>query len=427
LLAFAGQALVYALSLLLARRLGVDGFDDYAVASAVFMLLVGIACLGSEKYALRLLPVLLERGDWGRVRGYLRFGLQRGLRTATWMCVGVVLIAVAFGDRLQPSTRNTIIVAALALPLGAAVHFGLEALTASGREFAASAIFRIVVPASALVCVLALFAWRGDLSGMLAVACWGPGWLLALVLMAAAGRRGLPPPVLQAVPVIETDLWRAESRPFFYYRLSLGLLGHSGLIALTLLKAPPAEVGSFAAAAATAGLASVLASSTNRAYGRRLSLLLERQDYSGVLGLRRRRLRWLLPCVALFLLGSLFFGRELMMLFRPEFAESGTPALWLLAAGVSLAVLLALAPTYLKYRRRKRATYTIVACAALLQTVGLWWLVPRFGATGAAAAYLLSIVAMYGSFAWLAHRELSVLRASQCVPPIEPKESAMPR
>lgn len=409
-MAIAGQLLVYLLTLLLARWLGVDGFDDYAVASAVFMLGVGVAGLGSEKYALRILPVLLERGDWRRTRGYLRFGVRRGLRCALVMSIGVALLAVALGDRLQPSTRLAIIVASFALPLGAAVHFGLEALTAIGREIVASAIFRIAVPATALVCAFGLTAWRGELEGLGAVACWGPAWALAAVSMAIATRRGLPAPVFQATPLVEAGPWRAASRPFFYYRLSLGLLGHSGLIALVLLKASPAEIGSFAAAASTTALITVLATATNRAYGRRLSLLLERQDDRGMQVMARDRLRWLLPPIALFMASCLFFGRDLLRLFAPEFAERGTAALLMLSASASLAVLLALAPTTLKYLRRERATYMIIGCAALLQALGLWMLVPRFGAAGAAAAYLMSISLMYGGSACLARAELATLR-----------------
>ncbi|HRH85789.1 MAG TPA: hypothetical protein PLO41_02980, partial [Rubrivivax sp.] len=227
LLAIAGQGLIYLTSLRLAHWLGVDGFDDYAVASAVFMLLAGIACLGSEKYALRVLPVWLERGDWARIGGYIRFGLKRGLTGAVLLCGGVALVAFALGDALQPATRRTIIVAALALPLAAAVHFGLELLTALGREFSASAIFRLIVPAVALGGVLLLGAVQAAPSGLLAVLCWGPAWLVALTLQVAVARRALPPAVRQAVPRVEAKAWRAESRPFLYYRLALGLLSQS--------------------------------------------------------------------------------------------------------------------------------------------------------------------------------------------------------
>ena len=53
-LAVAGQSVAYLLAVTLARQLGVDGFEAYAVASAAFTLMVMYAPRGIEKYALRL-------------------------------------------------------------------------------------------------------------------------------------------------------------------------------------------------------------------------------------------------------------------------------------------------------------------------------------------------------------------------------------
>jgi hypothetical protein len=60
-------------------------------------------------------------------------------------------------------------------------------------------------------------------------------------------------------------------------------------------KTQRAAVGAFAAAMGMAGPVAVLATATNRAYARRLSILLERRDFATVLDLRNERLRWLRP------------------------------------------------------------------------------------------------------------------------------------
>ena len=122
--------------------------------------------------------------------------------------------------------------------------------------------------------------------------------------------------------------------------------------------------------------------------------------------LRRERLRWFLPAVVVFLVLSFAFTRELLALFRPEFANVGVMPLRVLAVSTAFTVLLSLAPTYLKFRQRNRATYTAVGIAAAAQGVLLMWLVPAHGATGAALAYAISMCGMYAAFAWMAHREL---------------------
>jgi len=127
--------------------------------------------------------------------------------------------------------------------------------------------------------------------------------------------------------------------------------------------------------------------------------------------LRSERLRWLLPALAVFLVIAFALTHELLALFRPEFVKEGVAPLRILAAATAFSVLFALAPTYLKYRRRNRTTYLTVACAAAAQGMLLLLLVPRLGATGAAIAYAISMSGMYGVFALMAHRELALLKA----------------
>jgi O-antigen/teichoic acid export membrane protein len=189
-------------------------------------------------------------------------------------------------------------------------------------------------------------------------------------------------------------------------------MSQAGVVALELLQPSSTAVGAYAAAMGTAGVALVLVTATNRAYARRLSVLLERQDFTSLLDARRARLRWLGPAVAVFLVIVFVFTRELLAFFRPDFVEEGFVPLRLLAAATAFTMLFALAPTYLKFRRHNRATFATVACGAIVQVLLLLLLVPKFGATGAAAAYAVSMVGSYGAFALMARRELLRLRAN---------------
>ena len=411
-MAFAGQGITYLLTMVLARQLGVDGFEAYVVASAAFILMVAFAPLGIEKYTLRLLPALLARGDWGAARAFLRHGLRRTLQVS--LIIGLAVSAWAWWARdFSSMTRMAIVVSCLALPAGALFHYGVEVLSAVGREMRALALFRVAVPGMTFVCVSALLASPLALSGPMAVACWGVAWSLALAMMAFEIRHAAPPEIFRAQPAGEPSRWSAESRPFFIYRISLVVLGQAGVIALDVLQPSGAVVGAYAAAMGTAGLVAVLATATNRAYARRLSVLLDKREFATVLELRRERLRWLLPALVMFLAVAFAFTHELLALFRPEFVNEGVVPLRLLAVATAFSVLFALAPTYLKYRRRNRATYVTVACAAAAQGMLLLLLVPRLGATGAAIAYAVSMCGMYGAFAWMALRELALLKANR--------------
>ncbi len=410
-LAIAGQGLFYLLTVVLARRLGVDGFEAYSVAVAAVVQLASLATWGLEKYAMRILPSLFERGDWARASGYVRFGLRRTLWTSLLAATALGVGWTWWATDTPAATRLAVAAGCLALPAVALVQYGVEVLSATGQEIRATAIYRVAIPAAALVLVgLALYL-PFEIGGATAVACWGLGWALGLAMMAIEIRRTTPPAVWAAAPQVEARTWHREALPFVAYSLSLSFVAQVGVIALDRLQPSAAAVGAYAAASGTANLVVVLATATNRFYAPRLSMLLERRDFASILRLRRERLRWLLPAVAAFLALVFGFGREILALFRPEFVDEGLVALPVLATAAAFTVLFSLAPTYLKYVKRNHLVLGTAAGAAAAQAVLLVALVPRFGATGAAIAYAVSMCGMYGVFWRVAVREVVRLRA----------------
>jgi O-antigen/teichoic acid export membrane protein len=410
LIAFAGQVIAYAISMALARHLGVDGFEAYVVASAVFILMVTVAPRGVEKYTLRELPALLERNDWGLARGLLHFGLHRTLLTSLIIGLAVGAWACLIRD-FADSTRLAIIISCIALPAGALLFYGVELLSALGREASALALFRLAIPAMTLAFIGVVLLSPLSISGPMAVACWGIACVFVLALMAYEVRRMAPPRLFRAEPIEQSAAWRKGSQPFLIYRISLALLAQAGVLALDWLQPSHATVGAYAAAMATAALVAVLASATNRSYARQMSILIDQKDFATLLDLRKERLRWLLPALAMFLLIAFMFTRELLGLFRPEFVDEGLVPLRLLAFAIAFSVLFSLAPTYLKYRRRNRATFVTVSGAAATQAMLLIMLVPRYGAVGAAIAYAISMCGMYAAFACMAQRDLALLKS----------------
>lgn len=408
----AGQVLAYVLGIVLARRLGVAGFESYVVAAAAFILMVTLAPQGLEKYALKLLPGLLERGRLDMQHGFLRFACRRVLLGS--VLVGAVVAAGAWSaDGLARETRIAIVVSCLSLPAGALVHLALEMLTAFGRAFVATLVFRLLVPGTVLALAGFAIVLLPQLRASVAIAAWGVAWGIALLLMAVQVRRAAPAGMFATPAVESAGSWSDAARPFWIYRVSLAVLAQAGVIALEGLQASSTAIGGFAAAFATASIAQVLATATNRVYASRLSLLLERGDIGGIQRLRRERLRWMAVPLLAYLLVVSAFARELVGLFRPEFVADGAPALRILAASAALSTLLAMAPTYLKHQGENRVLFRTVAVAATLQVALLLLLVPGLGATGAAIAHALATTVMYGTLAWQAHRGLARLQPSR--------------
>lgn len=410
-LSLAGQALAYVLGIVLARQLGVAGFESYVVAAAAFILMVTLVPQGLEKYSLKRLPGLIERGQDGLLHGFLRFSIRRVLLGSV-LVGGLVAFAAWNAEGLARQTRIAIVISCLSLPAGALVHLALEVLTAFGRAFAATLVFRLLVPGFVLLLAGLAMVLLPELRATFAIAAWGLAWCLALGVMVVQVRRAAPAGMWHAPAVEEAGRWGVEARPFWVYRVSLAVLMQAGVLALEALQPSPTAIGGFAAALGTAAIAQVLATATNRVYASRLQLLLERGDIAGIQQLRSERLRWLAAPLLVYLLVMSVFAPELVGLFRPEFVDDGAPALRILAASTALSTVLAMAPTFLKHRGENRVLFRTVAAAAVVQIGVLVALVPALGATGAAIAHALATAFMYGTLAWLAHRGLARLQSS---------------
>lgn len=401
-LSLSGQVVSYVLGIFLARQLGVQGFEVYVVASAAFILMVTLVPQGLEKYSLKLLPILIERGDYGLLRGFLRFSIRR-------IVLGSVLVGAAVAawawrmDGLSTEMRTAIVISCLSLPAGALVHMALEVLTAFGRPYPAAVVFRLLVPATAWLLVLAMWAVAMEMRASWPIAAWGLSWCLALVLMGRHIVQSAPATIF-AQPAIERRReWHVAAMPFWIYRISIVVLAQAGVLALEILQPFPSAVGAFTVAMSTAAIARVLVTSTNRVYASRLSVLLERDDMRAIADLRRERLRWLILPVMAYLVLTFLFASPLVGMFRPEFVQEGAPALRVLAVATAISTVLALAPTYLKHQGRNGVLFRQVAIAAVVQMALLALLVPRFGSVGAATAYAIASTFMYASLAWRAH------------------------
>jgi O-antigen/teichoic acid export membrane protein len=373
--ACAGQVVSYVFYIVLARRTDVSVFEDYAVAVGAVTLLASFTTLGLEKYAVRILPVFYERGDWAGARGFAGFALRRTLWTS--IAAGAAL-ALGWGW-WDPGSASwaAVAVAMLVLPVVSLAQLAVEMLTAGGHELRGVLLYRVGVPGAAIALVLLALELPLALSGAAAVACWGLGWGLV------------------------------------GYGLALNTIGQAGVLGLEFLGASEVDLSAYAAAAQTTSLVVVLATATNRFYAPRLSLLLERGDFASMDEMRRQRMRWVLPLIAAFLVAALGFGREILGIFRPEFVEDGVPVLRVLACSTAFSVLFSMAPTYLKYTRRTRLVLGTTAGAAGAQVLLLFALVPSLGATGAAIAYAVAMIGMYAVFVTAARREVVALRARQ--------------
>lgn len=250
--AVGGHVLSMGMTLLLAHLLVPEDFETYVMAASLFILLMSLAPLGSEKLALRVLPPLLDAGLWPEVRAFLRFAVRRSL-LGTMLAVLAVLLWVGVSGNPGTPVWQALALAGLALPFGVATQVGQEVLTAAGKAGRAMFAARVIPPLVAGLSVGAAMLAGWQISSTVALGGWTLSWAVA------AGWLGwsLRPLLTRPAPTdcrVQADAWAKAARPLWFYRVATGLRSQAGIFALLWFGAASGQIGIYATAQALTGL-----------------------------------------------------------------------------------------------------------------------------------------------------------------------------
>lgn len=411
-IAFTGHGVIFLINLILARNLSVDEYENYVVAVAIFLLILAITSQGLDKYAIRMMPAKFARQHHGHAAHYFVFSITR-LIIGSVVVAALTLLWAREMREYSPDAMKAIHYSLVALPLGALTYYLCAVISATGDCVRAAAVTYLIVPVLTLAFIGVALLTGFPQTGGMGILCWLIAWCFGLALAVYWVKKAWPAsPGIQ--PVENADVsWQREASPFWFYRLSMGIIAQTVIILLDWLQPSSAATGAYAAAMSTAGLAAVLAAATNRVYAREMSIILETGDHAALQRLRIQRLQWMLPALGLFLIIALTFTREILGLFHPDFVSEGTPAFRILAITTCATVLMGVAPIYLKHQKQNRIIFPALALAALAQIVLLLFLVPTLEATGAAIAYMISMVGLYGYFSVVSHRLVRAAEAAR--------------
>ncbi len=401
-------ALSYATAILIARRLGADGYDDYAVAISSATILATLAEMGTGKFAMRIMPVLVEKEQWSLAKGYKRF-------SAAWILVVslvlalVVTVSEGFADGKFGNYALGLVI--LFLPAMAWVGAGTELVMANQAAIRAALITRVLVPGSTLALAAAWILSPYALTAPRAVLCYGAGWVAGLLAVLLILPQTTPREVRTASAEYQPRAWFTGALPFLFFALLATILAKVGVIVLEMVYPEEAMVAVYAVAADTGTFIYIVAKSTDKLFLPGISLMIERRDSAGLRRARVRRWTWLGAFCGGFLLVVFLFGKNILSLFGEEFVE-GYTALCIIAIATSVWTLTSIAPSYLKYVQR--SPLVVVATGlAVAAHVGLCFpLGYRFGATGAALSYAIPVVVLYTTLSIVANRHLRQLNRS---------------
>lgn len=404
-LAVVNYGLFYAVNVVLARTIGAAEFGKYWVAVSAVTVLAAFATLGLEKYALRSLPAYHQREDWARTNGFWRFSLVTiivvGLTLATATLGATILYEQFAGDRPRHALESLI----WFLPVVGLTLFMIEVVTANDGCMRATVAYRVILPG----CVLGLvLAGRWLLPGMASEAAaiaYGLAWVVALVVSSLMVAQTMPRQVWGAAPAFRPRHWLDRSAAYMINSLLLTVMANSGVLVLSVLH-HSTTVGIYSAVAQTGAMVILVATSTNRFYCPRLSILLERGDHDSMLRVLRQR-RLITGALALgFTIVIALLGRPILRLYGEQFTGAYT-ALVIVAGASAFNTYSAVAPYVLQFLGRQRLAVGLTA-ATVTANVGLTFLLAsRYDVLGAAIGYAAPVIVFFAAFNVFARREIN--------------------
>jgi O-antigen/teichoic acid export membrane protein len=403
-LSFISLIISYATSILVARSLGPIGFESYAVAIATLTLLSTLSESGVGKLAIQMLPVYQTSKQWQLTAGYWRFSIRLVLLVS---CILAFLVLLADISQQHSHEDHAILVAALFLPAAALSGVGIDFLMAIRAPIHGATISRLVIPTATLILMMLGARFIKSFDAPWAVACFGFGSLLGVILTIRTYRKQCPNEVLTASPSYCFPYWSRECLTFFALATLVSWIFRSSVIALGLLPLTPEDVSSFAAAAETGSMILLLSKSTDKYFQPHLAVFIERHAWSEGDAMRQRRLIWVGAICIMFFLLMVFAGKSILSLYGDSFVR-GYPALCLISAGCCLWSTFSLAPAYLKFSGSNRTVLLVTAASALAMITLTFLLGSRWGTTGAAVAFCVVLTSTSLIFLWLARRHFLV-------------------
>ncbi|MEQ8817516.1 MAG: hypothetical protein RLO51_22320 [Thalassobaculum sp.] len=413
--AAAGYALNTLLFISMARFLDPANFGSLKVAGSTMLIASLVVGLGGHRAAGRFLPVRLSGSR--QAVAYLRFFGLAILGLSILLAAAIWAVVLTGSDPLPDDIHghHPVSFVVMLVPIWAGLDLLSQTYMATRRPVLGTLPARFVFPAVGLV-VIGVAHWSGwRLSDVMFVALLTASGTLTLLAFAghlAIAEKVAPPDSGSQSPdtgrratSAEPRDWLALSLPMMGSSLLVMLVAETPLLALALLDRSH-SAGLYGAAALLTQSFLVIVACQRQIYGPAVAGALAegpaaaRRLYAHS---QRQALLFVVPLAAALVLGA----DRLLGLFGPGFAEERV-ILWILVAGLTVQVPMAMASRWLNYAGLARQVLIAEGTAAAAMVVGTAVSIPQFGPVGAAATYAGVVAAKSIALALLAHRRLGL-------------------
>lgn len=380
----ASAAAAFAVQILLARVLGVEGFGSYSYALVWLNFVALFGAMGCETVAVRYVASYTGTGALGKLHAFMRWvlrvppGFSLGLG-------GLAALILVIPGLVSAPVRPVMLVAAALLPLLVFLKMTAAILQGAKRVAAGIAIQGVLRPVliGAFVAAIAL-AGQGVLSPQRVM--WvNFGVTLVVAILSYRMVVGVLPGAMWSAPVeSEASLWRRAAWSHFLISAFQTLLVYTDVLLLGLLRSTR-EAGIYTVVAQISGMIAFGVTAINTIAA---PLIAERH----ALGKRDevRRVLYLatlgMTIYGVLVAGAIIaFRTPILALYGPDFVPGAT-ALVVLVAGQLVIAFNGPVGFVMTMTGHERTASAYVGATAGLNLVLNLLLIPRFGLIGAAAA-----------------------------------------
>ncbi|MBZ8179099.1 flippase [Oscillatoria salina] len=380
----ANAFLAYAISLLLARILGAEGFGSYAYALAWVSLLLIPAVLGLEGVITREVAVYQTKSNWSLAHGLLRWANQVVLLSALILGILAAVVIWVLTPTSDSQTLFTFLIAIISLPFAALARL---------RQSAMQAIQRIVIGQvpEMLVRPILLIILLGGLSllGISLSTPWAMGMNtaatgIAFLVGAYLLDRYLPENIKHTPAEYRPLLWLRSALPMLLIGSLYIVNNQTDTVMLGAMKDSEA-VGIYTVANRGASLITFVLVAFNTSLAPTFASLYAQGDKRRLQRVVTKGCRMVLLAALPIAFALIAFGYWFLLLFGAEFVQ-GQTALTILSFGQLANAATGSVALLLIMTGHERDTAIGISASALLNIILNAILIPQWGVEGAATA-----------------------------------------
>ena len=388
----ASTALLFLISLLLARLLGTTGYGAYVYAMAWVSLLSVLSIMGLDKLLVRQIAIYNTRSAWDLMSGLLRWTNLAGLLVSLGVALLTGVIIWILRGHLKLQTTSTLWIALIMLPLLVLMRLRRAAMRGLQHVVVGQLPEMLIMPVFFIVLVGVVYLiFKDTLSAQLAMGLQVVAAGIAFLIGARQLQISLPQFANEAFPAYQGWIWMRSVLSLLFIDSMSIINTQTDIIMLGVMRGTE-TVGIYAVAKKGAELITFVLLAVNMALAPTIASL-----YAA--GEMEKLQRVITKSARAILLGSLpiafvliAFGHWFLLFFFGQDFTKGENALAILSVGQIINAATGSVGLLLIMTGYERDAAICVGISAVLNVVLNATLIPKWGLTGAAVATASSII-----------------------------------